>query len=121
MRGFKKFCNLPFIYSAINVTQIHIQKPQGGFVGDYFSFKSKDYNMELQAMVDCQKKFHDVFVGLYGSMQNVHILHLLKLYKKAMNGDIFHLNKGEEKIKPYLITNKCDLLLPWLMIPHKKI
>jgi hypothetical protein len=53
MRGFRKFCNLRFIYSAIDATQIHIQKPRGGFVGDYFSFKSKVYNMQLRAMVDC--------------------------------------------------------------------
>jgi hypothetical protein len=50
--------------------------------------------MHVQAMVDCQKKFLDVFVGLFGSMNNVHMLHLSNLYKKAMNGDMFHLNKG---------------------------
>lgn len=112
-KGFKKFCNLPFIYSAIDVTQIHIQKLQGDFVGDYFFFKSK-------AMVDCQKKFRNVFVGLFGSMNNVHMLHLSNLYKKVVNGDMFHLNKGEEEIKPYLIINKGYLLLRWLMIPHKQ-
>jgi hypothetical protein len=69
-----------FIYNAIDVTQIHIQKTQVGFVGDYFSFKSKVYSMPLQAMVDCQMKFHDVFVGLFGSMNNVHILNLSNLY-----------------------------------------
>ncbi len=76
--------------------------------------------MHLQAMVECQKKFLDVFVGLFGSMNNVHMLHLSNLYKKAMNGDMFHLNKGWEEIKPYLITNKGYLLLPWLMIPQKQ-
>jgi hypothetical protein len=96
--GVRKFCNLPFIYSAIDVTQIHIQKPRGGFVGDYVFFKTKVYNMQLQAMVDCQKKFHDVFVGLFGSMNNVHILHLCNLYIKVVNGYMFHFNKGEEEI-----------------------
>ncbi len=89
MRGFRIFSNLAFIYSAIDVIQIHIQKPWGGFVGDYFSFKSKAYSLELQAMVDCQKKFHDVFVGLFGSINNANILHLSNLYKKAMNGNMF--------------------------------
>jgi len=71
-------------------------------------------------MVDCQKKFCDVFVGLFGSMNNVHILHVSNLYIKVVNGDMFHLNKGEEEIKPYLIINKGYLLPPWLMIPHKQ-
>ncbi len=53
--------------------------------------------MQLQAMVDCQKKFHDVFVGLFGSMNNVHILHLSNLYKKVVNGDMFHFNKVRKK------------------------
>jgi hypothetical protein len=54
------------------------------------------------------KEFWDVFVGLRGSMNNVQILHLSNLYGKAMNGNMFHLNKSEEGIKP------------WLMIPHKQ-
>jgi hypothetical protein len=45
MRGFKRYYGLPFIHGAIDVTQIHIQKPQSAFNGDYFSFKSKVYNM----------------------------------------------------------------------------
>ncbi len=53
-------------------------------------------------------------------MNNVHILHLCNLYNEVVNGDMFHVNKGEEEIKPYLITNKGYLLLPCLMIPHKQ-
>jgi hypothetical protein len=58
--------------------------------------------MQLQVMVDCQKKFRDVFVVLFGSMNNVNILHLSNLYKNVVNGYMFHFNKGEEEIKPCL-------------------
>jgi hypothetical protein len=34
------------------------------------------------------------------------------LYGNVMNGDMFHLNKGEKGIKHYLIANKGYLLLP---------
>jgi hypothetical protein len=71
-------------------------------------------------VVDYQKKFQDVFVGLLGLMNDVRILCLSSLYKKAVNGDMFHINRGEEEIKPYLIIDKVWALLPWLMIPHKQ-
>jgi hypothetical protein len=45
MAIFKGFCCLPFIHGVIDVTQIHIQKPKGTFVGDFFFFKFKSYNM----------------------------------------------------------------------------
>jgi len=47
MKGFKGFCGLPYVHGAIDVTQIYIQKPHNAFIGDYFSFKSKGYNMQL--------------------------------------------------------------------------
>jgi hypothetical protein len=71
-------------------------------------------------VVDYQKKFQDVFVGLFGLMNDVHILCLSSLYMKAVNGNMFHINKGEEEIKPYLIVDKLYPLLPWLMIPHRQ-
>ncbi len=67
MVGFKTFCGLPFIHGAIDV--IHIHKSKRTFVRDYFSFKSKFYNMQLQ-VVDYQKKFTYVFVGIPSSMND---------------------------------------------------
>jgi hypothetical protein len=37
MTTFKNFCGLPVIHDAIDVIQIHIQKPRGTFEVDYFS------------------------------------------------------------------------------------
>jgi hypothetical protein len=37
MTTFKNFCGLPIIHDAIDVTQIHIQKPKGTPEVDYFS------------------------------------------------------------------------------------
>jgi phospholipid N-methyltransferase len=59
-------------------------------------------------------------VGLLGLKNDVYILHLSNLYKKAVNGNMFHINKSEEEIKPYLIVDKVYPWLPWLMIPHKQ-
>jgi hypothetical protein len=77
MVGFKTFGGLPFIHGAIDV--IHIHESKGTFVKDYFSFKSKFYNMQLQ-IVDCQNKFTYVFVGIPSSMNDICILQNSSLY-----------------------------------------
>jgi hypothetical protein len=48
-------------------------------VKDYFSLKSKFYNMQLQ-VVDYQKKFTYVFVGIPNSMNDACILPTSSLY-----------------------------------------
>lgn len=45
--SFKKNCGLPYVGGAINITHIHIQKPIGPYIGDYYSFKFKTFNMQL--------------------------------------------------------------------------
>jgi len=64
MVRFKDFNSLPIIHVAINVIQIHIQKPKRPFATNYLSSKSKFYSMQLQtSIVDYHKKFKDGFVG----------------------------------------------------------
>jgi len=46
-------------------------------------YKSKVYSVQLQAMVDREKWFQDVFVGLLGSMNDYKVLQLSNLYKNA--------------------------------------
>jgi len=42
----KESYGLPLISDTLNATQIHLQKPKGEiFVVDYYSFKSKGYNI----------------------------------------------------------------------------
>jgi len=36
MAIFKGFCDLPSVHGVINMTQIHITKTKGTFVGDFF-------------------------------------------------------------------------------------
>jgi hypothetical protein len=74
MEGFKGWCGLLSIQGVIDYTHIHIQKPKGLFVAKFFSYKSKDYIMQLLVVVDHKKQFQDIFVGLLGSMNNLKIL-----------------------------------------------
>jgi hypothetical protein len=45
MASFKDFYGLLYVHGVIDMTQIQIQKPKITLVGDFFSFKSKSYNM----------------------------------------------------------------------------
>ncbi len=47
--GFRTCVVLPHVNGVIDITQIHIQKPKGPFVGDYFLFKSKGFDMHLES------------------------------------------------------------------------
>lgn len=91
MASFKGFYSFPSIHNVIDMTQIHIQKPKGTSIGDFFFFKSKSYNMQLQ-VVDNQKKFIDIFVGMPDSMNDGHILKISSLYQRIVYGNMFQLN-----------------------------
>ncbi len=91
MAKFKSFYGLPWVHGAIDVTQLHVFKSQGQgqSIVNYFSFKSKGYNMQLQVISDYHKKIQDIFVGMLGSMNNTQILQISNLYQRAMHGDLF--------------------------------
>jgi hypothetical protein len=74
--------------------------------------------MQLQVVVDCHKKFIDIFVGMSRSMNDIHILQISNLHQKTTNGNLVQINQGESGIKPYIIVDKGYLLLPWVMILH---
>jgi hypothetical protein len=79
MIGFKDFFGLPYVDGTIDVMQLPIYKPKGPFARDYYSFKLKVYNMQFQAIADF-KKFHDTFVGMLKSMNDVRIFQISSLY-----------------------------------------
>jgi hypothetical protein len=46
----------------------------------FYSFKSKGYNILMQAIIDHHKRFQAVFVGVLGTMNDVQILLIYYLY-----------------------------------------
>jgi hypothetical protein len=75
--------------------------------------------MQLQAVVDCQKKFKDIFDGMPRSMNDTCVLQISSLHWKAINGNLLQIDQGENGIKPYVIGDMGYPLLSWLMVPHK--
>jgi hypothetical protein len=75
MEGFKDLSGLPRIQGAIDVAQIHIHKSRiQTSVVEYYSYKSKAYNMQLYTIIDHKKWFLDVFVGLPSLVNDVWVL-----------------------------------------------
>ncbi len=106
------------IQGAIDVAQIHIQKSMHVFASDYYSFKSKAYNMQMQGTFDHRKRFLDVFIGMSSSMNDTKVLQISSVYKKVTQGYLFNGSTLHEGIRPYIINDK-GYPLPWLMVPHK--
>jgi hypothetical protein len=73
-------------------------------------------------MVDHQKQFQDVFVGMPSSMKDTWILWLLNLYQKTTFHGLFNYeHRSQNGICPYIFGDKDYPFLPWLMIPHKHV
>jgi len=63
---FFELCALPGIVGAIDGMHLEISKPQFG-AADYYYFKSGGYTMNCQAVVDSEKRFLDLYLGMPGS------------------------------------------------------
>jgi hypothetical protein len=69
------------IQGAIDVVHIDIQTSKVlAFTIDYYSFKLKAYNMQLRVIIDHNKRFLDVFVGMLESTNNEQVLRLSSIY-----------------------------------------
>ncbi len=73
-------------------THIVILKPFEPFVSDYYYHKSDGYDIVAQAMVGHNKQFIDLFVGLYGLMNDSHVFQKSSFYKKTMYQNLLHLD-----------------------------
>jgi hypothetical protein len=76
--------------------------------------------MQFQAMVDHDNHFWDVYVVMFGSMNDYRIFWLSNLYQHATYEGLLNLDWSfQDGIRPYLIGDKGYPLLPWLMIPYE--
>lgn len=75
MDMFKEVFGMPSTYGAIDVMQINVQKLKAHvFATNYYSFKSKGYNIQMQVIMDHWKRFWNVYVGIPSSIKNAWVL-----------------------------------------------
>jgi hypothetical protein len=118
MNDFHDFCGLSGVAGAIDGTHVHIRKPFMG-LEDYFYFKTSGYSIQVQAIVDRQKRFVDLAVGMPGSTHDSRMLRLSTLYHEAENGTLFDPAVSMEGFSPYLLGDSGYLLKQWLLIPYR--
>jgi hypothetical protein len=68
--AFKAICGLPGVIGAIDCTHVTISKPKVGSK-DYYHFKSGGYTLNYEAVVDSDKKFLDLYLGMPNSIHDV--------------------------------------------------
>ncbi len=75
-----------------------------------------------QGIVDCNKRFIDVFVDILGNVNHLRVLHKYALYIKTENHGLFTYDPRFLKhgFPPYLLGDKSYLLITWIMIPFKE-
>ena len=115
---FKNLCGLPAVVGAIDGTHISISKPQHG-PADYYYFKSGGYTLNCQAVVDSNKRFIDLFLGMPGSTNDARMLRRSSLHHLGMHNNLFDREHAVEGFAPFLIGDSGYPLLPWLMVPHR--
>ena len=116
--AFRNLCGLPGVLGAIDGTHVSISKPCFGPT-NYFYFKSGGYTLNCQAVVDSNKRFLDLFLGMPGSTNDSRMLRRSCLYNKGMHRSLWDVDVSFEGFSPYLLRDSGYPLLPWLLVPHR--
>lgn len=115
---FQELCGLPGVVGAIDGMHVSISKPAVG-PADYYYFKSGGYTINCQAVVDSEKRFLDLYVGMPGSTNDSRMLRRSSLYTMATESTILSAQHAVDNFTPYIIGDLGYPLLPWLMVPHR--
>eukprot|EP01018_Ginkgo_biloba_P019334 Gb_33835 [translate_table: standard] len=112
-RGFPNCCG------AIDVTHIRFQLPPNES-SSYWYDQDHNYSMVLQAIVDSNMRFMDVFTGWFGSINDARLLRNSSFYRlceggERLNGPSFCI--GIFYMREYIIGDGGYPLLPWLITP----
>lgn len=77
--------------------------------------------MNCQAVVDSEKRFLDLYVGMHGSMNDSRMLRRSSLFHLASQGTVLSPTSTVDGFTPYVIADLGYPLLPWLMVPHREV
>ena len=116
--NFFNVCGLPAVVGSIDGTHIAISKLKH-VPADYYYFKSGGYTLNCEAVVDSDKRFLDLYLGMPGSTNDSCMLRRSSLYNLATHNRLMDVEHAVQGFSPYLIGDLGYPLLPWLMVPHR--
>ncbi|XP_044307839.1 protein ANTAGONIST OF LIKE HETEROCHROMATIN PROTEIN 1-like isoform X1 [Varanus komodoensis] len=109
----------PHCIGAIDAMHIPIIAPAHRAT-EYINSKGY-YSMVLQALVDHEGRFTDVYAGRSGKVHDARIFRSSPIFR-AMNQGTFGpstvLDMEGEQVKPVILGDLAYPLLPWLMTPY---
>lgn len=118
---FKDRGGLFSMQGAINKTHISMQlNPLGPFHLDYYHHKTCGYNIVAHVVIDCNKYFTNLFIGLPNNVNDYRVLKRSTLYKCAHYHDLFKHTKSSCVLPLYFFRDKEYLLIYQIMTPSKE-
>ncbi|XP_067216641.1 uncharacterized protein [Linepithema humile] len=101
---------IPQLLRAIDCTHIRIEKPSTS--EQLYCNRKKFFSIHLQAIVDSNMRFTNVYIGEPGSLHDARILKMSLIYERA--------NEEKETVFPndtFLLGDSAYPSLPWLVPP----
>ncbi|XP_067205435.1 putative nuclease HARBI1 [Linepithema humile] len=110
--GFFSKRRIPQVLGAIDCTHIRIEKPSTS--EQLYCNRKKFFSIHLQAIVDSNMRFTNVYIGEPGSLHDARILRRSLIYERA--------NEEKETVFPndtFLLGDSAYPSLPWLVPPFR--
>lgn len=120
-RGFEMHRGLPNCCGAIDVTHIVMDKPHNESAIAWYD-KNKNYSMCLQAIVDMNMRFLDVYAGWPGSTNDARVFRNSSFYHCVERG-IYLAGQpfvnGNFHMPEYIVADCNYGLRTWVMVPYE--
>ncbi|KAG9158651.1 hypothetical protein Leryth_021996 [Lithospermum erythrorhizon] len=122
---FEKIHGLPNCCGVIDMTHITMTLPSSQQRADVWRDHMNNHSMLLQAIVDPNFRFIDVFAGMPGKMNEMEMLQNSNFYSlcekgKRLSGTTLTISEDTE-LREYIIGKEAYPLLPWLIRPYHEI
>jgi hypothetical protein len=116
---FERIRSIPQVRGAFDSTHMEVELPGRSRSTDYFD-KDKDYSYVVQAIVDTDMWFLDVFAGFFDVVHDLRVLRNSRFFQLVEGGNRLNGQKRQIQGKwiPELIVGDSGYTqLEWMLVP----